>query len=738
METFADPLPDTYLTRSLFIMPTDSVGIRGVSVTKKEAQYLTAGYSILIAGIFGFAWQFIVYLALFFYPTEGPESRKEGQPEKDGVFVEDEEKSLEVRKRKANRYIALITIWNAGDPWSALFLLFEHATIMCFSAGDRPTGAYDIIFLVAAIIAAAATEIGATLIPSNLAMGSVAPANPESVFYATSNEVGGSIRIQQTRAPSAQRAMGTVESAREQLKERVNISPRQRMDWTGPNGEVIEQTTYNYNVTGLDFGLQHMHAIKFLVSVKGACTLEYGWFDASNSDQDFDAYDIFGQIIYVARTEISRPVGGSILLDASSLENFTKQNRSYAILPDTVARQSYYEGTDPWYKTSAIDPPACSVCPGFQVENQRPVLSCWQQDVWSYEGNTAQTIEDLGKLPGLDIPDVIVNEFIPDRLVSPMIYDIASSLGDSIFVSSTGSIGGLFDASISNYSADIERLILASFVASQNILRDTTLITSTYQLNNSARDTNNIPKPGAGDFVINSGDVVTLSLKVLISIPCLWVFLWVSKGLFRFKRHTHRNSGITSRFTLREAALQPAQMYRHLDEEICGYRDDWVGRKGELPYIKDPRPFPYHAASGTSVDGRPDIVGAGGNGVYRDEKRDPYVYEMGIQPAGETTPTTETGKRETIMSERSITTAGAVHRYPPFIAPKVAEGPKGTYRLRFTGPIPYDPPLAKGQNRVWSWYKPHGISGVVTDGPTVNGGFLVIFTLWCYLLTYCS
>lgn len=677
MDAFTDPLPSTYLTRSIFTKPTETGSTRVIAITKTEYLYLTAAYALILAGIFGFFWQHMVSLLLILYPTE--ELPRKGDY-KDGVSPQTTvEESLEIRKRKANRYIALVTIRNASDPWSAMVLLAGHAMNMCrrTKANDRQTGLYDIIIIAFAFTAWASTIVASTIIPSKyLEQGALAPANPTSVFYVatpaganpTLDELGTYIKVQQMKAPATQRALGIVEFARHALQEKVTIHPKEEIGKT-PDGDVIERVAYNYNVTGLDFGLQHKNAINFVVRVQGACTLEYGWFNTGLSNGSIDVYNVFGTRSAVSRVEPIGPTGGKIMINSGGP---VESNLSYAIIPDTVSRLSFAKGTDPWYKTVPNRNPQGF----FAVANQRPVLSCWQSDIWSYGEHTAESINNLSSLPGLNLPAVIGDDFIPARMSLPMIYDIASALGDSILISSTSGRGKIFDASISNYTADLERLVLASYVATQNILRDTTMITNEYGLNNSARDDSGVPKPGVADFVIPSGEVMTLSLHVLIAVPLVWLLLHGIQVFFLCPRCTNRNSGAASRFTLRTTGFQPAQMYRLLDEEVCGYRDDWYGRKGELPYIREagqvlPEVAPTRMSQITDTSGISKVA----SGVS--EIKDPANI-----PAPE---------------------------YALFAAPKVKKH-LDNYHLKFTGPVP----RAKSKEG-WSW----GID--VVDGPTSAG-----------------
>lgn len=281
--------------------------------------------------------------------------------------------------------------------------LYANAFNMFFRADQGLTGVFDVLFIIVAFVTGVATFAAGILIPPSLGIGSVAPVNPESVFPAIPSGLGEAIRLQQTRAPAALRSMGIVETTRDQLRKNVNIHS-QAMDWTGPGGESVEQTAYSYNETGLDFGLQYMNSVNFVMRIEGACTLEYGWFNTSISSSSFDVHDVFGLQVHIARMGVAGSVGGRIEMDTAA--DATNGNVSYAILPDTVDRASFYPGRDPWYNTTAIST-TCIGCSGFKVANARPALSCWQKDTWSYNGHTTHSISDLRSLPGLDLPTVV-------------------------------------------------------------------------------------------------------------------------------------------------------------------------------------------------------------------------------------------------------------------------------------------------------------------------------------------
>lgn len=677
MDVFTNPDPGTYRLYTLFTIPTDSGGVRGVAVTNEQARYLLAVYTILITGIFGFAWQFFTYFVLISYPTEGPRS---GQ-QKDGTQSSPEE-SLEIRRRKANRYVALVAIWNTSDPYTAILLLLEHAYLMFFTVKDHLTGGIDAFFLLLAVAMVGGSLVAGVLIPANLQIGNVAPANSQAVFFSTQAGSDPDLFQQQLLTiPLAQRVLGIVAVAKDQLRRRVILVGPEKMPWTGPNGEEVTRMRYKYNITGVDFGLQH--ASELVNAVEGACTLEWGWLDRTHPSADvYDIYNLFGSSELPDGVDSSlgrgRPPRAAIYLPETQELG---RNKSYAVIPDTIGRESYTNGTDPWYTTIPI-PDSCDGCPLYEVARGRPVLSCWQNDIWIYKGHEAETIRRLEFVPGLDIPSVLRDELIPFRLDNPTISNLATTLGDSVLLSSLGSILGWFDAESSNYFDDMQRLILSSFLISRDIIRDTTTMPNFSGLPNSAVDpSTGAPKPGAGDFVINSPAISTLSLNVLIIVPVIWLSIWVLLSVFRATRHPKRNSGKRSRINLRSVGLQAVQLYRLLDEEVCSDRDDWFGRKGHMPYIVKAREVRVRAPKTPAV-----------------EKQEAFISEKVIDS----------------MPMRDTAAITPVMDLPPsrqalFIAPKVVRGPDERFHLKFTD-------SKEGKQYSWDWKAKDG-SGAVADGP---------------------
>lgn len=569
MDGFNNPLPNTYLTLTRFIIPNEGGGIRGISVTKTEYQYLNAVYAFIIAEICGILWQLVVLLTLNYYPLE---DAPRAQDEKHAQITGHEE-ALEIRKRETNRHITLIMMWNASNPLTAIPNLCAYVINACLGSENRDSiaGYWNIFILISAVLVfCGATAAGVFIPPTFLEAGAFAPVNPASVFYAAINisDLSQGPRIQQTVAPAIQRAMGIVEFAKDELSKKVHIV-HEAGNQTGPSGEILGRITYDYNVTGVDLGLQHKNSVNFVLTVKGACTLEYSWFNTSMSDDTVDVYNVYGTTIYMTRIVDNKSTGGKVVLDNTGK---VERNSSYAIIPETLGRASTSAGYDPWYTTVSGASPNTLV-----IDNQRPALSCWEENTWSYGRYTAKGIEDLGNLPGLNLPTIIGEDILQNRMAYPMIVDVASGLGNSILVSSTTGLVGIVDAATATYADDFSRLIFASYVATQSILRDTAMVTNKYDLQNGALGDSGTPKPGTGDFVLTSGEVQALSFDTLIAIPVIFFTFWLLK--FFITR--------TLKSASHAAAFEPIQMYRFIDEQVCGYRDDWVeSRLMGVLYIK--------------------------------------------------------------------------------------------------------------------------------------------------------
>jgi len=108
-----------------------------------------------------------------------------------------------------------------------------------------------------------------------------------------------------------------------------------------------------------------------------------------------------------------------------------------------------------------------------------------------------------------------------------MIYTLGSLLRESSLASSSTSFSGIFNASSSSIHDDLERLVYASYIATANILTETTLFINDNGAPNDLK-VGNYAQDGPGEFVVFTSDVVALSVRSLIIIPTLTVTLWIT------------------------------------------------------------------------------------------------------------------------------------------------------------------------------------------------------------------
>jgi Na+/H+-dicarboxylate symporter len=75
----------------------------------------------------------------------------------------------------------------------------------------------------------------------------------------------------------------------------------------------------------------------------------------------------------------------------------------------------------------------------------------------------------------------------------------------------------------------MERLIFAAYASSCNILLGMTMVVDRHSLDNNAmRADGKVPRDTA-DFVLSTGDVTRLAGAVIVSVPCILLFLVLLK-----------------------------------------------------------------------------------------------------------------------------------------------------------------------------------------------------------------
>ena len=366
-----------------------------------------------------------------------------------------------------------------------------------------------------------------------------APVSAEAISFPTYSGIGGStaidprsiLEIFALEVPSAIRALGGVDSVNNTVSgsPQVYIDQPESLDPDPLSGDPNQRIGYRYNVTGLDFGLQHYPDL--ILSVEGSCQTDYTWSGdpiQSASDPTFfqDLYYLFNQTSITETVSLDDgPSPVARFFVGTNGGNGPKSNQTWAALISSVNRTSYYGSFDPWYLTVPNTNPDG---PPLRVKQGRPALSCWQNDVWSYRGSSS-SVTDLNSknLPGLEL-SIATQDIFAHFLGSPKIPVLGTRLGVQALKSASTSYYNVFNASTSSLYSDLERLVFASYVGTVNTLTETTLFAKDSNVKNDVLNIDNgsIP-PGIDEFVIWSPDVITLSVKSLIIIPVLSASLWL-------------------------------------------------------------------------------------------------------------------------------------------------------------------------------------------------------------------
>jgi len=436
-------------------------------------------------------------------------------------------------KRRDKPHIVSTSLWNkrASLTDSFLELIQPSATGHAHKDHWRQWWIYPVIFVV--VICWIAQNVLSIIVPPYILIGNGAPVNPNAILALSDEDTSNvaKAKVFSLDVPAALRAVGSAQVASKDVLNKATVS--QSLLNKLPNGESMLQIDYSYTVTGADLGLQNYPTL--LLSVTGACTTEYNWLISSEKDETFgyitDTYAKFGNK--------SNPVSVNIIDGPAPIAYFypgpaapggPPGNRTWAAIISSVDRQSFTAGTDPIYATTNLADTAAGT--GSVVKPKRPALSCWQRDEWIYEGqSTIITDLDSAHIPGLDL-SIGMQNILARYLGGQKVVDIGRQLGLSNLLSSTTSLGTIFDAGASSAFSDLHRLILAAYIATTNTLTDLTLYPpnaadGAVAIGNLALDDNGNPQPGVGDFVIWSTDISTLSIKSLIIIPVLSLVFWL-------------------------------------------------------------------------------------------------------------------------------------------------------------------------------------------------------------------
>ncbi|KAK5991207.1 hypothetical protein PT974_09485 [Cladobotryum mycophilum] len=476
-------------------MPTRNGNVWAVALTDNDGTILTAGVSVAMTLIFIRCWSIVCFVAMVF---PGTQTRR--------------------------RFAALVTLRNSNDP------LFAFRELAVYSARYfRHSWAdfmYGVTFCVLALLVFGASTALGIVGTSMLQVGSVASPLASTLYYpenVSREDRVGTLQRYGLLAAANLRALGSAESARG----RVDFNFERLGNWD--NEETMGRLSYNFSITGVDLGLQH--GTDLALTVSGSCITEYGWIVHQNETQD--VYNLWGlpngknTVVPIDRYSIANAPTASFVRHPNGDAQYLKDgNSSYAVVVASAHRASIKPGGDFWYKT---EPRVSnySAVRGVQlwVKRGRPVLSCWQQDRWRYASHSANVVYDLRTIPGIKIKDQLL-DLMEIMFSTPVLVDLGIVSGDSALKSRMTSPYGVINAEGSSMVADMERLILATFVRSRNVFADTTKFYKDYQDNDTSALINMMSPRGtniASDFVVPDPAIQTFSMVGLIVLAVVLV-----------------------------------------------------------------------------------------------------------------------------------------------------------------------------------------------------------------------
>lgn len=490
----APQLRHTYLLWKRFSLPIEGGTRDAISVPDDVAAHLVSAFTLMITSMVVNLWAIVFALAF-----------------------------THMLRRDRVHHMST-SLWNKRGSLTDSFLeiMFPDSR-----SHWRQWWVYPVIFVI--ITCWLAQNVLSIIIPPYIVISNAAPVNPTSLFAPSSNSLTPSsqARLFSLDVPSALRAVGSAQIASSSVLSKVSL--RSTVLDVTPLGDPILQITYSYNVTGTDLGLQHYPTL--LLSVTGACTTEYNWLLSSSASAGYtnDTYALFGnpnRTLSLSLYDGASPVGYFYTGERSD----TPGNITWAAFLSTLDRVSFSPSSDPFYYTGGTRDPSLAGT-RYVVRPRRPVLSCWQMDEWRYRGRKS-TIVGLNStmLPGLELSEGM-QLVLARYLGTPKVVDIGRQLGLAALVSSTTALGSVFDAGGSSGFKDLERLVVAAYVATTNTLVDLTLYPRDVEERKTAEGNlvlgeDGMVKEGVADFVVWSAGVATLSVKAVIIIPVLGFVFW--------------------------------------------------------------------------------------------------------------------------------------------------------------------------------------------------------------------
>jgi hypothetical protein len=541
-------LDETYVLLQRFKMPHDHGSTDAIAVTVEVGKILLSFYTLMMNVIILHLWYLFVLVA---------------------IAISAKSKTLTRNMGAAN-----VAIWNSQAPLSVLKAMFDYRSHIPL---------YALGWALAASLAWGAAIVMSLLVSPSLIIGNAAPANVAKIYYPANPPKGLSsptLTFASLLVPSNLRAIEVLEARDDKTGQKRNTSnfgvavedPR---FWKDESGNPNVQVDYSFHVSGVDFGLQLLHDLR--LEVQGSCHTEYSWWDGTYvfDETPYDRYYLFNNQSTEPKI-VSRRDGRAPI--ATVFQHGDEGgNATFAFLISSLQLLSFSEGTDPWYLTERYEDNETTA--GYQVSSGRPPLVCWEKNAWSRGAGPKFPITEIEKIQGLKSGTV---ELFKASLSVPRIIGLTQALGTSALKSASTSKGVFFHAGTSSIHSDLQRLVLGAYMATKNTLTELTMFpegADSHIPNLAFEQATGRFKEGVADFVVLGSNFAALSIRVLIIIPVMTIFLWLTVYLLT------DNPFAPLPWTYVNALKAPV-LYTRVDHESLNPEDkgNW-NLKSQLPHF---------------------------------------------------------------------------------------------------------------------------------------------------------
>ena len=518
-QALANLIPDRYLLYRTFWMPKKHGSVLAIAVQNGVAQQLQSLYTLMLQTIVTEVWIITLLVVMGLLMRRKPESSK-------------------------NVGVANVAIWNQKSSPSSV-----AASMLGY---QRHIRGYAAMWALLALVALGGQKVLSTFISPFLILGDAAPVNPRAVFVPTpvlnASDYSSTLMYHILIDPANQRAVNTLDGVDPFTGSLVNFnsttnhavsfssSPARLIN----GSDVFVEFNYSYRISGVDFGLQKLSDLHYIV--EGSCHTDYTWYQGP-SDSGGDTYSVPGyglRTVSALAAQANPPVVSVFNLSPNTLHPPTNStfNYTFAFVVSSINRTSYTSSVDPWYRTDILDPSKGT----YTVARGRPVLLCWEVDIWSYRGTNMSTKNFTSDYLFPSAIQTIIDTF----LSMPKIIDLGTHLGVLALQSATASsLSAYFDAGSSFLLKDMQRLVYASYIAAKNTFVETTVSNhasypaypaNTANQNSLVDPTTNKLLDGAGDFVVYGNGIAALSVTFIVVIPIVLFVLLAIVYLFSTNR----------------------------------------------------------------------------------------------------------------------------------------------------------------------------------------------------------